>query len=169
MKVVANSVSALLEIKENSARKDIFSISNNVLTKLLTALNESTEWGQICILEALAGYKPVDGKEAEMIAERVLPRLQHVNSSVVLTAVKVLAVYLDHVQDQEALKNLTRKLSPPLGRFLLRVGFFHFVGGWCFHFYFMFSDVVVGSGGSAVRGPAQYPLDFTKTPRHSLQ
>ena len=111
-------MAALLEIKENSARKDIFSISNNVLTKLLTALNESTEWGQICILEALAGYRPIDGKEAELIAERVMPRLQHVNSSVVLTAVKVLTIYLEYVQDAEALKNLMRKLAPPLGTYL---------------------------------------------------
>jgi len=46
-------------------------------------------WGQICILTALADYHPVDSKEAESIIERVIPRLQHANASVGLSAVKV--------------------------------------------------------------------------------
>jgi vesicle coat complex subunit len=46
-------------------------------------------WGQICILESLANYKPINGREAEDIVEKVIPRLQHANASVVLAAVKV--------------------------------------------------------------------------------
>ncbi len=41
------------------------------------------------ILDSLASYETADAKEAEKIVERVLPRLQHVNSAVVLSAVKV--------------------------------------------------------------------------------
>ena len=60
-----------------------------ILAKLLAALNECTEWGQICILDSLSKYTPVDTKEAADIIERVIPRLQHINASVVLEAVKV--------------------------------------------------------------------------------
>ena len=56
---------------------------------MLAALNECTEWGQVFILDSLARYTPADGREAEGIIERVTPRLQHANSAVVLSAIKV--------------------------------------------------------------------------------
>ena len=46
-------------------------------------------WAQVFILDSLAAYDTRDPRDAEKIAERVLPRLQHVNSAVVLSAVKV--------------------------------------------------------------------------------
>lgn len=46
------------------------------------------------ILDALSRYKAADGREAENIVERVTPRLQHANSAVVLSAVKVDTVFL---------------------------------------------------------------------------
>lgn len=112
--VVANSVAALLEIKDSSSRKDVFLVNSSLLQKLLTALNECTEWGQIGILEALAAYTPADSREAELVTERVLPRLQHVNASVVMSAIKVLMNYLDFVQNEEHSKTLIKKLAPPL-------------------------------------------------------
>jgi AP-1 complex subunit beta-1 len=86
--VVANAVAALSEIQESSG-KNVFQVNANVLQKLLAALNECTEWGQIFILDALARFVPEDPKTAEEIIERVTPRLQHANSAVVLSAVKV--------------------------------------------------------------------------------
>ncbi len=44
--VVANAVAALSEIQESSSR-DVFDITSAVLQKLLAALNECTEWGQV--------------------------------------------------------------------------------------------------------------------------
>jgi len=35
------------------------------INKLLTALNECTEWGQIFILDALSNYDPEDSREAQ--------------------------------------------------------------------------------------------------------
>ena len=35
------------------------------VNKLLTALNECTEWGQVFILDSLANYQPRDEKEAQ--------------------------------------------------------------------------------------------------------
>ncbi|CAG8561878.1 19734_t:CDS:2, partial [Racocetra fulgida] len=92
--VVANAVTALAEINESSSTKDIFIINTPTLTKLLVALNECTEWGRIAILTALAEYKPADSKEAEHIVERVVPQFQHVNGSVVLSAIKLFPLYL---------------------------------------------------------------------------
>ena len=40
-------------------------------------------------MDSLATYKTHDGKDAESIVERVMPRLQHANCAVVLSAVKV--------------------------------------------------------------------------------
>ncbi|TPX48952.1 hypothetical protein SeLEV6574_g01749 [Synchytrium endobioticum] len=111
--VIANAVAALAEISESSVRKDIFTINSGVLTKLLAALNECTEWGQICILTSLASYKPNDGKEAAEIVERVMARLQHANASVVLCAVKVLVVYMNEIQE-DLQKQVVKKMAPPL-------------------------------------------------------
>ncbi len=44
---------------------------------------------QVFILDSLAAYDTTDPRDAEKIVERVLPRLQHVNSAVVLSAIKV--------------------------------------------------------------------------------
>jgi len=124
--VVSNAVAALTEIEETSEalgitttgeisndRSGSFLTTQNV-TKLLAALNECTEWGQVFILTALAKYTPRDGREAENIAERVAPRLQHANSAVVLGAVKVLMKYMDIIQTPDVIKGLCRKMSPPL-------------------------------------------------------
>ena len=44
---------------------------------------------QVYILDAVAKMSITDAKDAESIVERVIPRLQHANSAVVLSAVKV--------------------------------------------------------------------------------
>jgi len=114
--VVANGVAALSEISETSGR-DVMKISPSVLQKLLAALNECTEWGQVFILDSLAKYTPAEAREAEGIIERVTPRLQHANSAVVMSAVKVILSYMDVMEksgNAESLRALTRKLAPPL-------------------------------------------------------
>ncbi|CAG8530650.1 20588_t:CDS:10 [Rhizophagus irregularis] len=104
--VVANAVTALAEINEASTTKDIFVINTPTLTKLLVALNECTEWGRIAILTALADYRPSDSKEAEHIVERVIPQFQHVNGSVVLSAIKVVMIYMRIIKTDEMLLTL---------------------------------------------------------------
>lgn len=44
--VVANAVAALAEIQDLSG-KEVFQVTNNTVFKLLAALNECTEWGQV--------------------------------------------------------------------------------------------------------------------------
>jgi vesicle coat complex subunit len=114
--VVANAVAALTEINDSSSEKGLFNINSNILAKLLAALNESTEWGQICILTTLADYVPKDEKEAENIVERVIPRLQHANASVVLSAVKVFMVYMNknYITSEKTIQHICKKMTPPL-------------------------------------------------------
>ena len=86
------------------------------INKLLTALNECTEWGQVFILDSLATYTPTDPQEAQNICERVTPRLSHANAAVVLSAVKVLMKFMESLpSDSDYLDQITKKLAPPLG------------------------------------------------------
>jgi AP-1 complex subunit beta-1 len=112
--VVANAIAALSEISDNSGGAMAFKITKSVLQKLLAALNECNEWGQVFVLDALAGYTPADSREAEGIIERVTPRLQHANSAVVLSAVKVIMKFLEKVSDADTERSLSRKMAPPL-------------------------------------------------------
>lgn len=113
--VVANAIAALTEISENSgSSQHAFKITKSVLQKLLAALNECNEWGQVFVLDALANYSPNDSREAEGIIERVTPRLQHANSAVVLSAVKVIMKFLEKVSDADTERSLSRKMAPPL-------------------------------------------------------
>lgn len=111
--VVANAVAALTEIEESSP-KSVFKITNSVVSKLQPALNQCTEWGQVFILNSLAKYKPKDAREAENICERVAPRLNHANSAVVLAAIKVLMLNMDHINNQDVVKSFCKKMAPPL-------------------------------------------------------
>ena len=67
----------------------VFQLDAALISKLLVALGECTEWGRIAILTAIAKYRTSDEKEAEQICERVVPQFQHANGSVVLSAIKV--------------------------------------------------------------------------------
>merc|ERR1711970_970204 len=111
--VVANAVAALSEIGEVTGSYHRY-INQKSVNKLLTALNECTEWGQIFILDALSQYTPKEAKEAKQITERVTPRLSHANAAVVLSAIKVLMKYGNQINDEEYLTTLYQKLAPPL-------------------------------------------------------
>lgn len=112
--VVANAIAALVEIDEVSSTP-VLTINRSILGKLVAALEESSEWAQCYILNALAKYTPRDGREAKTIIDKVLPVLQHANSAVVMGAVRIIMVYLDHIDNKEYAKTLIQKLRPPLG------------------------------------------------------
>ena len=64
--VVANAVAALSEISETSpSAAALSSLDTSTINKLLTALNECTEWGQVFILDSVAQYSPKDEREAQ--------------------------------------------------------------------------------------------------------
>nr|KAF6414945.1 adaptor related protein complex 2 subunit beta 1 [Molossus molossus] len=115
VKVVANAVAALSEISESHPNSNLLDLNPQNINKLLTALNECTEWGQIFILDCLSNYNPKDDREAQSICERVTPRLSHANSAVVLSAVKVLMKFLELLpKDSDYYNMLLKKLAPPL-------------------------------------------------------
>lgn len=67
------------------------------------------------ILDAIAEYTPADEREARGIIERVMPRLAHANSAVVLSAVKVIIRTLGFIApDSDIAVTTTKKLAPPL-------------------------------------------------------
>lgn len=113
--VVANAVAALTEIQE-VAPTSVWQLTKKNLSKMLTALAEATEWGQVYILSALSKYTPKDSREAEAIVERVTPRLNHANSAVVLGATKVILFYVDVIAttNKDKARDLMKKLRAPL-------------------------------------------------------
>lgn len=112
--MVANAVAALSEMNEVSG-SPLIEMDSQTINKLLTALNECTEWGQVFILDSLANYTPKDDREAQSICERITPRLAHANAAVVLSAVKVLMKFMEMLSpESDFVSTLTKKLAPPL-------------------------------------------------------
>ncbi|KAF8959044.1 adaptin N terminal region-domain-containing protein [Flammula alnicola] len=111
--VVANAVAALSEIGD---RQDgvIFKLNLTTANKLLAALGESSEWGQIYILDSLLRYVPQRHSDAETMAERIIVQLQHANSAVVLTTIKVLLYLMNYMENRRLMDYCCKKMGPPL-------------------------------------------------------
>lgn len=54
--------------------------------------------------------------DAEQLAERISVRLQHANSAVVLTTIKVILYLMNYMEDEVLIRTLERKMGPPLGK-----------------------------------------------------
>ncbi|KAL9656727.1 hypothetical protein ABK040_002994 [Willaertia magna] len=111
--VVANAVKALDEISSLSD-EIVLDFTEKTVKTLLTALNQCTEWGQVFILDALSNYSPKSEKEAQEISDRVAPRLQHANSAVVLSAIRVINKMIDIISNENEKAELVKKMSAPL-------------------------------------------------------
>ncbi|KAL8432892.1 hypothetical protein ACSSS7_004295 [Eimeria intestinalis] len=59
----------------------LYAEDESCVTKLLTALNECTEWGQVFVLDALINYDPPTARVAESMIDRVTARLSHANAA----------------------------------------------------------------------------------------
>lgn len=73
--MVANAVAALSEISESHPNSNLLDLNPQTINKLLTALNECTEWGQIFILDCLANYTPRDDRESQRSEGNVISSL----------------------------------------------------------------------------------------------
>ena len=111
--VVANALSALNEISILSGVNQL-NIKSKILKRVLEAIPNANEWGQVCILDALILYKPKKSSQAEEIIEGVLPRLNHTNPSVVMSAIKVVLKFLDHIDNIDKVRNYCKKISNSL-------------------------------------------------------
>jgi len=63
--VMANLVVTLHELSVMKKKK-LMKITPDILQKLLIAVNECIEWGQVFILDCLVNYVPENEQEAEM-------------------------------------------------------------------------------------------------------
>jgi len=72
-------------------------------------------WGQIYILDALLRYVPETHADAELIGERISVQLQHANSAVVLTTIKVLLYLMNYMDNKKLVEHICKKMGPPLG------------------------------------------------------
>jgi len=111
--VVANALASLNEISILCG-ENVLKVKSKILKRILSALAESNEWGQIYILDSLASYTPKNAKQSEEIIESVLPRLNHVNPAVVMSAVKVVLKFLDWVESVENVRTYGKKISNSL-------------------------------------------------------
>ncbi len=64
-----------------------------LIKKIVNSLPECNEWGQVSILEILCHLDIKDSKMSEIIVDRVLSRLSHINPAVIVAAIKVLLKY----------------------------------------------------------------------------
>lgn len=111
--VVANSLNALCEIRDMNTDSllRVLDVTPEIAKNLLMCLNECTEWGRITVLTTLTEYEALSPAEAAHIIERVVPQLQHVNPSVVLTSIKTILRHVDRVPQQAT---VLKKLAAPL-------------------------------------------------------
>lgn len=84
------------------------------MNKVLSAVADSNEWGQVYILEAISLYEVTEVQQAENVIERVLPRLAHNNPAVILSAVKVVLKSVDVMPSGTNKKEVIKKLAAPL-------------------------------------------------------
>lgn len=75
-------------------------------------------WGQIYILDSLLRFVPERHSDAEIMAERIIMHLQHANSAVVLTTIKILLYLMNYMEDRKLIDLCCRKMGPPLGAFI---------------------------------------------------
>ena len=111
--VIANAMSALNEISILSGVNQI-QIKSKVLKRILEAIPQANEWGQVSILDALILYNPKKPSHAEEVIEGVLPRLNHTNPSVVMSAIKVILKFMDHIDNIDKVRNYCKKISNSL-------------------------------------------------------
>lgn len=111
---VANAVAALAEIADATGDRSVLELTSATVPRFLASLSECTEWGQVFILDAVSSYRPADAEEAESMVERIVPRLQHSNAAVVLSAVRLIVLLMPQLNSNEKRDFLTKKLGPPL-------------------------------------------------------
>jgi vesicle coat complex subunit len=111
--VIANAVSALMDIAQNSPDFE-FRVDVPTANRLLSALDECNEWCQMYILEAIMTVEPDDPTDAELLIERVTPRLQHSNSGVVIAAVRIMMYLSNYLTKYQSIETVLKKCAAPL-------------------------------------------------------
>lgn len=66
-------------------------------------------------MDSLLRYVPEQSKDAELMAERVMIQMQHANSAVVLTTIKILLYLMNYMENRKLIDLICKKMGPPLG------------------------------------------------------
>lgn len=109
--VVANAITAIFEI--NSHRTEsILVLTAEAVIPLLAALNDTSEWIQIQILDAIARYIPESTNHAESLIDRLIPFLKNNNPAVVLGSFKCIYAFIEY--DERDPAEIFTQILPPL-------------------------------------------------------
>ncbi|CCJ28759.1 unnamed protein product, partial [Pneumocystis jirovecii] len=111
--VVSSSLLSLNEIIEYSDSIEI-DISTSYANKLANMLDECAEWNQTHILNTLMNYVPQERNDAESLAEKITPRLQHSNTCIILMSIKVILYLMNYMHNEKTIKVLSQKIFSSL-------------------------------------------------------
>ncbi|KAK9451301.1 adaptin N terminal region-domain-containing protein [Limtongia smithiae] len=111
--VVSAGLATLMEITDKSEEMK-FTMEYRDASKLVRILGDCNEWSQTYILSALMSFTPQDPPEALLMAERLLPRLQHSNAAVVLGSIRVILFLTHYISDDTAIDSIVHRFGPPL-------------------------------------------------------
>ncbi len=112
--VVSSALSALNDITERTPNLKL-SIDKKHANTLVGLLPQCNEWFQSYVLQAIMSYVPQTQDDAINLIDRVLPRLQHANTAVVLGAIRVIVYlcnYIKHPGDQ--IPTLSKRIGTSL-------------------------------------------------------
>ncbi|KNE69059.1 hypothetical protein AMAG_13930 [Allomyces macrogynus ATCC 38327] len=111
--VMASALAVLKEIAPHAPSVTL-QLDLTKASKLITALDECSEWYQVYVLDALMQFVPATPDDALLVCDRITNRLQHANSAVSMTVLKVILHLLDYVPNDDAVASMCSKLTPPL-------------------------------------------------------
>lgn len=110
--VVSNAVASVSEI--SNSKGPFVPMTPELMSQLLTALPECTEWGRVYILDFMAETMNVADVDQTFVT-RIIPNLAHSNPALVLSAAKVVLKFLDGIDEtSDRGRSICRKLAPPL-------------------------------------------------------
>lgn len=111
--VLFNALLSLSEIEKITNEKMILP-TPELIEKILIGIPESNDWGQVGMLEVLNEMKIEDPKLAEIIVDRCLSRLSHINPAVILSSIKVILKFTLVINNDQILQGICSKISTPL-------------------------------------------------------
>ena len=74
------------------------------MKNIIDALSKANDWAKVQILNTLVFYNTKKSSHAEEEIKGVMPRLSHVNQSVVMINIKVIMQFMNCIDDIEKIK-----------------------------------------------------------------
>ena len=89
------------------------------MKNIIDALSKANDWAKVQILNTLVFYNTKKSSHAEEEIEGVMPRLSHVNQSVVMINIKVIMQFMNCIDDIEKIKIFCKKLTKSIMSLLI--------------------------------------------------